>query len=278
MPSAPLAQRLRPTTLDDFVGQEHVIGPGPRAAARDRAGPRAVDDPLRAAGQRARRRWRASSRRRPAPSSRSSRRSRRRSRTCARCWRSARERLGTSGRRTILFLDEIHRFNKAQQDALLPGVEEGLADADRRDDREPVLRGQLGAALARRRSTSSSRTRSRRCAASCRAAPPSSAPTSRAEVEELIARRAGGDARNALNILELAVETARAEGVELEDAPRRRRGAQAAARLRQGRRRATTTSSRRGSSRRARATCRRRSTTSPRCSRAARTRASSRGA
>ena len=38
----------------------------------------------------------------------------------------ARERLGATGRRTILFLDEIHRFNKAQQDALLPGVEEGL--------------------------------------------------------------------------------------------------------------------------------------------------------
>src|SRR5205085_9081910 len=38
----------------------------------------------------------------------------------------ARERLGTQGQRTILFLDEIHRFNKAQQDALLPAVEEGL--------------------------------------------------------------------------------------------------------------------------------------------------------
>src|SRR5437870_4040401 len=38
----------------------------------------------------------------------------------------ARERLGSTGRRTILFLDEIHRFNKAQQDALLPAVEEGL--------------------------------------------------------------------------------------------------------------------------------------------------------
>src|SRR6185437_15117721 len=38
----------------------------------------------------------------------------------------ARERLGASGRRTILFLDEIHRFNKAQQDALLPGVEAGV--------------------------------------------------------------------------------------------------------------------------------------------------------
>src|SRR5204862_1987318 len=38
----------------------------------------------------------------------------------------ARERLGAQGQRSILFLDEIHRFNKAQQDALLPAVEEGV--------------------------------------------------------------------------------------------------------------------------------------------------------
>ena len=38
----------------------------------------------------------------------------------------ARDRLGANGQRTILFLDEIHRFNKAQQDALLPVVESGL--------------------------------------------------------------------------------------------------------------------------------------------------------
>src|SRR5919197_3408769 len=38
----------------------------------------------------------------------------------------ARDRLGGNAQRTILFLDEIHRFNKAQQDALLPAVEEGL--------------------------------------------------------------------------------------------------------------------------------------------------------
>src|ERR671936_323447 len=38
----------------------------------------------------------------------------------------AREELGAQGRRTILFLDEIHRFNKAQQDALLPAVEKGV--------------------------------------------------------------------------------------------------------------------------------------------------------
>ena len=38
----------------------------------------------------------------------------------------ARDRLGTQGTGTILFLDEVHRFNKAQQDALLPAVEDGL--------------------------------------------------------------------------------------------------------------------------------------------------------
>ena len=38
----------------------------------------------------------------------------------------ARRRLGESGRRTVLFLDEVHRFNRAQQDLLLPSVEEGL--------------------------------------------------------------------------------------------------------------------------------------------------------
>jgi putative ATPase len=38
---------------------------------------------------------------------------------------AARERLGADERRTVLFLDEIHRFSKNQQDALLPGVEDG---------------------------------------------------------------------------------------------------------------------------------------------------------
>ena len=59
------------------------------------------------------------------------------------------ERARHRGGATIFFLDEIHRFNKAQQDALLPAVEEGARDADRRDDREPALRGQQRAALAR---------------------------------------------------------------------------------------------------------------------------------
>ena len=124
--TAPLALRLRPRTLDEFVGQEHVLGEGSalrRAIAR---GPRRLGDLLRAARAPARRRSRGSSPRRPARPSRSSRRSRPRCATSAPCSPRARERLGAQGQRTILFLDEIHRFNKAQQDALLPAVEEGL--------------------------------------------------------------------------------------------------------------------------------------------------------
>ena len=61
---------------------------------------------------------------------------------------AAERRRATRGRRTILFVDEIHRFNKAQQDAFLPHVEAGTIILDRRDDRESVVRGELGAALA----------------------------------------------------------------------------------------------------------------------------------
>jgi putative ATPase len=44
------------------------------------------------------------------------------------------------GKRTILFIDEIHRFNKGQQDALLPAVENGTVTLIRRDYREPFVR------------------------------------------------------------------------------------------------------------------------------------------
>ena len=56
-----------------------------------------------------------------------------------------------AGLRTVLFIDEIHRFNKAQQDAVLPYVEDGTITLDRRDDREPVVRSELRAAVARAR-------------------------------------------------------------------------------------------------------------------------------
>ena len=53
------------------------------------------------------------------------------------------------GRRTVLFIDEIHRFNKAQQDAFLPYVERGDVSLDWGHHREPLLRGHLGPAVAR---------------------------------------------------------------------------------------------------------------------------------
>ena len=110
----------------------------------------------------------------------------------------ARDRLGGNGQRTILFLDEIHRFNKAQQDALLPAVEERAAHADRRDDREPVLRGQLGAALALPGRTSSSRSPTTSSARSSGAAPRELGAEVPDELVELIAaprRRRRADAR-----------------------------------------------------------------------------------
>src|SRR3954453_10685126 len=130
--------------------------------------------------------------------------------------KQARERLGSSGRRTILFLDEIHRFNKAQQDALLPGVEEGLVTLIGATTENPYF--EVNSALLSRaqiyelephgEETLAGLVERGAAALETRVSP---------EVAALIARRAGGDARNALNILELSVETARAEGVELEE-------------------------------------------------------------
>ena len=53
----------------------------------------------------------------------------------------AEQRLGQSGQKTILFLDEIHRFNKAQQDALLPAVESGLITLIGATTENPATRG-----------------------------------------------------------------------------------------------------------------------------------------
>ena len=119
------------------------------------------------------------------------------------------------GRRTILFIDEIHRFNKAQQDAFLPACRSRRHRPHRRDHREPVVRGELGAAVALeglRAQAARARRRGRDPAARARrsgARPRRArgyAPTTRRCAG--IARYANGDARIALNMLELAVAAA----------------------------------------------------------------------
>jgi putative ATPase len=120
---APLAARMRPRTLEEFVGQGHVLGPGSALRALIEA------DELRSVIL-----WG------PAGTGKTSL-----AHIIANATRShfevlsatsagvkevrallaaARQRLGALGRRSILFIDEIHRFNKGQQDALLPGVED----------------------------------------------------------------------------------------------------------------------------------------------------------
>ncbi len=56
-----------------------------------------------------------------------------------------------SNRGTVLFLDEVHRFNKSQQDAFLPYVEDGTLDVHWRDDRKSVVRTEQRIAVSRAR-------------------------------------------------------------------------------------------------------------------------------
>jgi putative ATPase len=223
--SAPLAQRLRPTTLDDFVGQDHVVGPGRAlrlAIEQDRVPSMILYGPpgsgkttlARIVAQTTGAEFEELSAVQATVAN------------VREVLARARERLGASGRRTILFLDEIHRFNKAQQDALLPGVEEGLVTLIGATTENPYF--EVNSALLSRAQVYELEPHAvetlqgvvRRGAEALGVAVP-------ADVEEQIARRAGGDARNALNILELSVETARAEGADLaerhvEDAARKR--------------------------------------------------------
>ena len=213
--TAPLAQRLRPSTLDDFVGQEHVVGPGRAlrlAIEQDRVPSMILYGPpgsgkttlARIVAQTTGAEFEELSAVQATVAN------------VREVLKQARERLGTSGRRTILFLDEIHRFNKAQQDALLPGVEEGLVTLIGATTENPYF--EVNSALLSRtqvyelepHSVDTLRGVVRRGAEALDVEVPE-------EIEEQIAVRAGGDARNALNILELSVETARAEGVELEE-------------------------------------------------------------
>jgi putative ATPase len=222
---APLAARVRPRALDELVGQQQILGPGSalrRAIEDDRVGSLILYGPPGSGkttfAQIVAATTDAAFEQLSAVSA-----------TVAEVRAviaTARDRLGANGRRTILFLDEIHRFNKAQQDALLPSVEEGLLTLIGATTENPYF--EVNAALLSRcqvyelepLSEGELETIVRRGAAELGA-----------DVDDalvaLIALRAGGDARTALNVLELAWQTAGGQGEQLgeshvEDAARKR--------------------------------------------------------
>ena len=122
---APLADRLRPRSLDDVVGQEHLIGPeGPLRTLIEQDRLRSVVLWGPAGGGKttlARMVALTSDKEFVALSAVNAT-----VKDVREVIAAAERRLGEHGQGTILFLDEVHRFNKAQQDALLPAVESGL--------------------------------------------------------------------------------------------------------------------------------------------------------
>jgi putative ATPase len=111
---------------------------------------------------------------------------------------------GAPGAQTVLFLDEIHRFNKAQQDALLPAVEEGLLTLIGATTENPAFEVN-GALLSRVRVYALQALSAEDIAELLRRA---SGPEVDADAIEFLAARSEGDARTALNALELASATA----------------------------------------------------------------------
>ena len=209
---APLARRMRPRTLDEVVGQQHIIGKGKmlyRAIKADKltsvilygppgTGKTTLAKVIANSTHAAFRQLNATTSGK---------------KDMEEVTAFAKEQLGGYGKRTILFIDEIHRFNKGQQDYLLPFVEDGTIILIGATTENPYF--EVNSALLSRSTVFELKPLSRedirvlidraladkdRGIGSCHAVITD-------EARDFIADVAGGDARTALNAIELAALT-----------------------------------------------------------------------
>ena len=212
--SAPLAARLRPRSIADVVGQEHLVAVGKplrRLVEQDRLtsaifwGPPGTGKTtlaLAVAGSTARAFEQLSAVSAGVKDVREA-------------IERARYRLGERGQGTILFLDEIHRFSKAQQDALLPAVEDGTLTLIGATTENPFF--EVNAPL-RSRSTLFRLEPLDRVAieALIHRGLEAEAMTASDEAIALLAERAGGDGRQVLTALEVACALSHPAPVDLD--------------------------------------------------------------
>src|SRR5579885_788360 len=228
---APLAERMRPRTLDEVVGQEHVLGPGKLLNRMASAG--ALHSLIL---------W-------GPPGSGKTTIARLLAEKSGAAFRiiaavsagiadlrdavvEARRALDFEGRRTAVFIDEIHRWNRAQQDAILPHVESGLITLIGATTENPSFEV-IAPLLSRARvivlnalSEDAIRTIvSRALADKERGLGATGLELEAGATDELI-RFGGGDARRSLNTLEVAAELAQNAGANIISAEMVREAAQ----------------------------------------------------
>jgi putative ATPase len=211
----PLAARMRPESLGEFVGQEHLLGRGSalRTGIEEGRPHSMILYGPPGTGKTTLARMLAVNARAAFEEESAVRAGRAEVREVL---ERATHRRSNNGERTIFFLDEIHRFNKAQQDTLLPAVEEALVVLVGATTENPYF--EVNSALLSRCRVYELRALEeehvlellRRALNHERGI--SDPPTVKDEALEFLARRSGGDARSALSALDLAAETVGTDG------------------------------------------------------------------